>query len=92
MPNGFTSNGDGINDLYFPSFNEAIINVNEWSIFDRWGNRVHHRFGPAQTTELSWDGNLSGSQTSEGTYVYRLVVETFEGIVEEHHGNLSLIR
>ena len=92
VPNGFTPNGDGINDFYFPSFNEAIINVNEWSVFDRWGNRMIHRFGPAQTTDLTWDGNLSSSEASEGAYVYRLVVETFEGRVEEYHGSLSLIR
>ena len=92
VPNGFTPNGDGINDLYFPSFNEAIINVNEWSIYDRWGNRMHHRFGPSQTTDLAWDGSVGGSQASEGAYVYRLVVEDFEGRIEEFHGNLSLIR
>ena len=51
-----------------------------------------HRFGPAQTTDLTWDGNLSSSEASEGAYVYRLVVETFEGRVEEYHGSLSLIR
>ena len=92
VPNGFTPNGDGINDLYFPSFNEAIINVNEWSIYDRWGNRMHHRFGPSQTTDLTWDGSVGGSQASEGAYVYRLVVEDFEGRIEEFHGDLSLIR
>jgi len=92
VPSGFTPNGDGINDLYFPSFNEAITYVNEWSIYDRWGNRVHHRFGPAQTAELAWDGTFSGSRVSAGAYVFRLVVENFEGRIEEYHGNLSLIR
>lgn len=65
MPNAFTPNGDGINDLFRipPS---VKITMEEFSIFDRWGNKV---FGTNKRSG-AWDGNYKGKKSAEGTYIY----------------------
>lgn len=67
VPNVFTPNGDGINDLF-------IVNANgitplEISIFSRTGTLVYNTKSPI----IVWDGkNSSGSELSEGIYFYVL--------------------
>jgi gliding motility-associated-like protein len=63
LPNVFTPNGDGINDTWTPQIPECIGMVDEYQIFNRWGNEVF--FG---TEETHW----SGEAHSTGTYFYWL--------------------
>lgn len=65
MPNAFTPNGDGRNDVFrIPQ--EVNLNLNSFSIFDRWGNQVFY------TTNSSngWGGTYNGKISPAGTYVY----------------------
>ncbi|MDE3182470.1 MAG: gliding motility-associated C-terminal domain-containing protein [Bacteroidota bacterium] len=65
MPNAFTPNGDGINDLFrIPQ--DVKITINDFSIFDRWGNKV---FSTHKRSD-AWDGNYKGKKSAEGTYIY----------------------
>jgi gliding motility-associated-like protein len=67
IPNVFTPDGDGINDVwYIPNSGMKEFSV---EIFDRWGAKVF------QTTadEIRWDGRSSSGQLlSDGTYFYNL--------------------
>jgi gliding motility-associated-like protein len=68
MPDAFTPNKDGKNDLFGPvSF--GLTNVKEFKIYDRWGALVHN------ATD-DWDGTFNGKDQPAGTYVYYIVVET----------------
>lgn len=65
IPNAFTPNGDGINDIF--RIPQSIkLTLKEFSIFDRWGNSVF------TTTDRSvgWDGSFKGIKSSAGTYMY----------------------
>lgn len=67
MPNSFSPNGDGINDVFrIPA--GVPIKLKEFSIFDRWGNCIFF------TTDASqgWNGNSKAVSASGGTYVYVL--------------------
>lgn len=79
VPNAFTPNGDGVNDLfYFISLNQ-LEDVN-FDIFNRYGERIHSAY--AKTLDSSnqqeiietfaWDGTYKGSKVPTGTYIYRL--------------------
>lgn len=64
VPNTFSPNNDGVNDVYGPSMN-GIINL-DLTIFDRWGNEVFH----AEGLDSGWAGTLSNGETAaEGVYV-----------------------
>jgi gliding motility-associated-like protein len=64
IPNSFSPNNDGINDLFRIPPRTRLI-VTRFSIFDRWGNQV---FTTSDNTK-GWDGKYKG-QIIPGTYVY----------------------
>lgn len=93
LPNAFTPNQDGQNDLFTP-FEFCFIERVDFQLFNRWGVLVFETEDPM----LNWDGtNLRGQALAEGTYYYRCQV--FErrvgGIVEQPtqlSGYVELIR
>lgn len=77
IPNVFSPNGDGINDVFSLSFNlpASIQNV-EATIYDRWGNVVYAYSG----LSFAWDGYFDGQSVSPGVYVYVIHVKyTYSG-------------
>ncbi len=70
LPNTFTPNQDGQNDLFTP-YPYCFIESVEFLVYNRWGELVFETTDPA----LNWDGtNLKGEQLSEGVYYYRCKV------------------
>ena len=67
MPNAFTPNGDGLNDLFrIPP--GTSLQLQEFSIFDRWGNKIFS----TQNISKGWDGTFNGTPSDAGTYVYMI--------------------
>jgi len=65
MPNAFSPDGDQKNDIFrIPP--GASIQLQEFSVFDRWGAKV---FTTKNATE-GWDGRINGKPADTGTYVY----------------------
>lgn len=67
VPNVFTPNGDGFNDV----FKIRNSNVGEFTfrVFNRWGTQIYETTAP----EISWDGKTTaGSAAQAGTYFYTL--------------------
>jgi gliding motility-associated-like protein len=66
LPNTFTPNGDGSNDLFEPRVNLFIFEI-DLKVFNQWGNLVFETNDPA----INWDGTTkNGSQLADGTYFY----------------------
>lgn len=66
LPNTFTPNGDGHNDLFKPYPYLFIDRIN-MKIYNRWGNLVFTTKDP----DINWNGtDLNGSQLSNGVYYY----------------------
>lgn len=64
MPNAFTPNGDGVNDVFrIPPHSD--INLKEFAVFDRWGNKIFQ----TKDSSKGWDGSYNKA-TLGGTYVY----------------------
>lgn len=67
LPNAFTPNGDGKNDVFrIPP--DVPLTLREFSIFDRWGHRVFTTRNIAQ----GWDGRINGQLSPPGVYVYMI--------------------
>lgn len=67
MPDSFTPNGDGVNDIFrIPP--GAGIDLEELAVYDRWGNKVFRTTDPAK----GWDGRHKGQELNTGLYVYTL--------------------
>ena len=69
MPNVFTPNNDGVNDLLTPLENRQVEDV-EFIIFNRWGKIVFE----TKDAEINWDGKdiNSNEDVSEGVYFYTI--------------------
>ncbi|MCM1168640.1 MAG: gliding motility-associated C-terminal domain-containing protein [Bacteroides sp.] len=75
IPNAFTPNGDGKNDVF-------LKGVSELTIFTRWGEEIYHT-----TTGEGWDGTDKNKKVRPGDYLYVAVVRengkdlVFKGVV-----------
>lgn len=86
LPNAFTPNGDGDNDVLF--VRGPLLTEVDLSIYDRWGQLVF------QTTDRSvgWDGSLDGRPLDPDVYVYHLRIVCQDGQEAFDKGNITLIR
>lgn len=73
VPNAFTPNGDGHNDVFLMSTNIPVITQFEMLIYDRWGQLVFLTNDPYQPWLGSYKNN--GAVLAQGVYVYRIRYE-----------------
>lgn len=94
IPNVFSPNNDGVNDLFQIRVNDdQQITITRFFIFDRFGKKVYERFElPAQSNVGWWDGNFKHFTSPAGAYYYFLEVEFENGDKETFKGDLTLIR
>ncbi len=89
IPNVFSPNGDGINDLFGPVTQEGSISILSFVIYDRWGDIV---FSCADQLECAWDGKIGGKPAPTGVYVYRIEYGTQEGGIGRQAGDVTVVR
>jgi gliding motility-associated-like protein len=87
MPNAFTPNGDGKNDVFRAMGNLGRLDRFELSLYDRWGQCVFRTTDRYQ----GWDGQFEGAPAIQGTYVYMLEYD-LEGKPFLEKGNFHLLR
>lgn len=84
VPNVFTPNGDGQNDVFTLDTEAFLGPCTDMSVFNRWGEAVF----VSQGSNITWDGrNFSGEPCTSGTYFYVIAVNGLE-----FKGSLTLIR
>jgi gliding motility-associated-like protein len=89
IPNTFTPNDDGLNDVFMP-VGEGISSENyHFMIFNRWGALVYQTQKPGE----GWDGKVSGVEAVTGIYTYKLVCKPTEKMkLHEITGSVNLLR
>jgi gliding motility-associated-like protein len=87
MPNAFTPNGDGKNDVfrYPPLAKNKFIRL---TIFNRWGEKLFETREAAR----GWNGKLNGTLQPVDSYVYLLEMETLDGRKQQQKGTVTLVR
>jgi gliding motility-associated-like protein len=86
VPNAFTPNGDGLNDC-FGIRRWGNVSVEEFSIYNRWGELIFTTRNPSQC----WDGSYKGQPQETGGYPYIIKAKTFCGEITRK-GVVMLIR
>ena len=86
VPNAFTPNGDGKNDILYVR-GEVVLEV-AFKVYDRWGEKVF------ETTDLAhgWDGTFRGQPCEPGVYDYHLQVTCLGLKRYFKKGNITLLR
>jgi gliding motility-associated-like protein len=94
IPDAFTPNGDGINDVFLPYGGEGVVQIRSFQIYNRWGSLLHYRtnFAP-NSGDFGWDGTIDGSTVAApSVYVYVVEVEFIDGKVILYTGDVTLVR
>ena len=87
LPNAFTPNGDGLNDIFRP-IPSGMRSTEFFRVFNRNGQMV---FQTNRWLE-GWDGKLKGKPADQGTYVWYIKGFDVNGKLVEQHGTVILLR
>lgn len=86
IPNAFTPNDDGINDVWKVSF-RSLIDF-RCTIFDRYGNQLYHFTDPSK----GWDGKYKGKVVKPGVYFYVIEAKGSDGKKYKKGGDINIIK
>jgi gliding motility-associated-like protein len=87
IPNVFTPNGDGTNDL-FTILSTGVKEI-DLQIFNRWGQKLFSFSGP----KAAWDGlTETGAKVPDGTYFFFVKATGFDNKTIEKQGTVNLFR
>ncbi len=86
IPNVFSPNGDGINDV----FDVKVPPTESYSltIFDRWGRQLFASTDP----NSKWNGKLADADVPEGVYYYVIAMKPIAGAILRYNGPVTLLR
>ena len=87
VPNAFSPNNDGANDLFQPFLKCAEVQSYQFQVFSRWGDQVY------QSAELTkgWDGKMQGRNAPTGVYVWIMRFD-IRGRPYAFQGDVTLVR
>lgn len=86
IPNAFTPNGDGKNDIWYVRGND--IRSIEIAVFDRWGQRVFY----ATSLTTGWDGTFNGAKLDPAVFGYYVDGYCLKGDKFSLKGNVTILR
>jgi gliding motility-associated-like protein len=94
MPNTFSPNGDGVNDVFAPR-GSGLARISSLKIFNRWGELVFERrnfMANDRSPSGGWDGTYKGKPASADVYVYMVEFICENAMIIPVKGNVTLIR
>jgi gliding motility-associated-like protein len=92
IPNTFSPNGDGQNDVFFPR-GTGFTSIKSMLIFNRWGEVVFERKDFAlNDASAGWNGSYKGKPLTPDVYVYVVEVVCANNEVFSLKGNVTLLR
>ena len=93
VPNIFSPNGDGVNDIVTVFSGSEVAIIKDFKIFSRWGELMFEQkeFSPNDYT-YGWDGYINGQRANVGEYVWYAEVELSDGEIRMLKGDLALVQ
>jgi gliding motility-associated-like protein len=89
IPNAFTPNNDGLNDIW--NISSTSLREYDINIFDRWGNVVFHSNDPKEP----WIGNTAEQKSyfvQDGVYNFLIKIKSYDGDSFEKSGFINVTR
>lgn len=89
VPNAFTPDGDGVNDVFLPIIMGADDKDYTFFIFNRWGELIWE----AHHLDIGWDGMSKGQMSKTDVYVWKInVADAQTNEVHEYVGHVTLLK
>ncbi|MBC9930742.1 gliding motility-associated C-terminal domain-containing protein [Chitinophaga qingshengii] len=87
IPNAFSPNGDGLNDVFRP-IPVGMVKMDFFRVFDRWGKLMYNNTAYMK----GWDGTVNGQKAPVGTYVWVVQGRDINDKTVLRKGTVTLIR
>ena len=87
VPNAFTPNSDGLNDIIRP-VNVSIQQMEYFKVYNRWGKLLFTTSSPG----AGWDGKINGVLQASDTFVWVFKGTDYKGKSILKKGTVTLIR
>lgn len=93
IPNAFSPNNDGINDIAMIFAGQEIEEIHTFQIFNRWGEIVYeaYNFQP-NIPDHGWNGIFRGKPMNPAIFIYYAEIEFIDGAVEIFKGDIALVK
>lgn len=88
IPNAFSPNHDGLNDVFKPVILDGKTRVDIFNIYNRWGNLIFN----TQDINTGWDGTFDSIDQPVGSYIYFITGVSSLGKAFVKKGNFTLLR
>jgi len=88
IPNAFTPDGDGVNDNFGLVIKGGNVDVLDFRIYNRWGDKIHEKTG----LDHEWDGTIDGKIAPSDVYAYIVSYRKPNGEEVFMKGDVTLIR
>ncbi len=89
VPNTFSPNNDGVNDIFYPVVNSYNKTNFEFLIFNRWGELIFESNSPL----VGWKGTHNSLPVKSDTYIWKINTESeTDGTPQTFTGHVNLIR
>ncbi len=88
IPNAFSPNGDGLNDVFEVVAKEIIEELYSFKIYNRWGELVYK----TNNKDQGWNGYYNNQLAPVGVYSYSMSYRRIDGVEEQYMNIISLIR
>ncbi len=86
IPNAFSPNGDGENDVFYVRGN--TIETMYFAVFDRWGQKVFESNAPS----FGWDGSFKGKPLTPAVYDYYVKITCYDKATFSKKGNITILK
>jgi gliding motility-associated-like protein len=92
IPNSFTPNGDGENDVFYPR-GKGVKAINSFRIYNRWGQLVYDRNGMSlNDPSMGWNGTYNGDKAHPDVYVYFMDAVCYTGEPIFIKGDVTILK
>lgn len=93
VPNAFSPNDDGINDVLMVFAGPDVVKVRAFQVYSRWGESVFTHFNiPPNRLEYGWDGRYRGKEMQPAVFGWFAEVEFLDGAVVLFKGDVAILR
>ncbi len=93
IPNAFTPNEDGYNDIITIYTDQSVSIIKSFRIYDRWGEMVYQDNNfPPNTVKFGWNGIFKGKKMNPAVFVYIAEIEFLDGVVKMYKGDVTLVK
>ena len=87
VPNAFTPNNDGLNDLFRPIIGGNVIRY-QFSVYNRWGQIVFR----SEKIHAGWNGSYLGKQQDGNVFIWTCTYQLEGGTIKNEKGTVVLVR